>query len=166
MKKLLVCLMAVFCLFLVACGGGNSGNEYDKIPDTMESADGKYEIAFVTDIGQLKDKSFNQGTWEGIKKYANDNSKSYKYYQPANGNNANDDDRYDAMKAAAENGAKIIVAAGFMQAGALERAAKEFTDVKFVFIDGWALGLENVTAIVFKEEQSKKELLSHLETVD
>ena len=79
MKKLLVCLMAVFCLFLVACGGGNSGNEYDKIPDTMESADGKYEIAFVTDIGQLKDKSFNQGTWEGIKKYANDNSKSYKY---------------------------------------------------------------------------------------
>jgi len=154
MKKLLVCLMAVFCLFLVACGGGNKGNEYDKIPDTMESADGKYEIAFVTDIGQLKDKSFNQGTWEGIKKYASDNSKSYKYYQPANGNNATDDDRYDAMKAAADNGAKIIVAAGFMQAGALERAAKEFTDVKFVFIDGWALGLENVTAIVFKEEQS------------
>ena len=154
MKKLLVCLMAVFCLFLVACGGGNKGNEYDKIPDTMESADGKYEIAFVTDIGQLKDKSFNQGTWEGIKKYASDNSKSYKYYQPANGNNATDDDRYDAMKAAADNGAKIIVAAGFMQAGALEKAAKEFTDVKFVFIDGWALGLENVTAIVFKEEQS------------
>ena len=47
MKKLLVCLMVVFCLFLVACGGGNSGNEYDKIPDTMESADGKYEIAFA-----------------------------------------------------------------------------------------------------------------------
>ena len=34
----------------------------DDIEDTMTSADGKYEIAFVTDVGQLKDKSFNQGT--------------------------------------------------------------------------------------------------------
>ena len=27
---------------------------------------------------------------------------SYKYYQPANGSEATDDDRYDAMKAAVE----------------------------------------------------------------
>jgi basic membrane protein A len=33
-------------------------------------------------------------------------------------------------------------------------AAKEFTDTKFVFIDGWPLGLENVMAIAFQEEQS------------
>ena len=26
----------------------------------MTSSDGKYEVAFVTDVGQLKDKSFNQ----------------------------------------------------------------------------------------------------------
>ena len=26
----------------------------------MTSEDGKYEIAFITDVGQLKDKSFNQ----------------------------------------------------------------------------------------------------------
>lgn len=152
MKKLFLC---IFCLVLslcfVACGGKEK-NEYDKIPDTMEAE--SYEIAFVTDIGQLKDKSFNQGTWEGLKKYAHDNGKSYKYYQPANGNNATDDDRYDAMKAAADGGAKIIVCAGFMQGTALEKAAKEFTDVKFVFIDGWTLGLENVTAIIFQEEQA------------
>ena len=29
----------------------------------MTSADNKYVIAMVTDVGQLKDKSFNQGTW-------------------------------------------------------------------------------------------------------
>ena len=39
----------------------------DDIEDTMTSADGKYEVAFVTDVGQLKDKSFNQGTWNGVK---------------------------------------------------------------------------------------------------
>ena len=27
----------------------------------MTSADSKYQVAFVTDVGQLKDKSFNQG---------------------------------------------------------------------------------------------------------
>ena len=52
---------------------------YDDIPDNMTSEDGKYEIAFVTDVGQLKDKSFNQGTWEGIKRYSYENDKSYKY---------------------------------------------------------------------------------------
>ena len=50
--------------------------------------------------GQLKDKSFNQGTFDGVKLYAANNGLSYKYYQPANGDQATDDDRYDAMKAA------------------------------------------------------------------
>ena len=29
-----------------------------------------YEIAIVTDVGQLMDKGFNQGTYEGAKAYA------------------------------------------------------------------------------------------------
>ena len=126
----------------------------DSIADEMTSADGKYQVAFITDVGQLKDKSFNQGTYDGVKLYAANNGKSYKYYQPANGDQATDDDRIDAMKLACENGAEIVVAAGFMQAAALEVAAKAYPDVKFVFIDGWPLGLDNVAAIAFKEEQS------------
>lgn len=78
----------------------------DDIPDEMTSSDGKYQVAFVTDVGDLKDKSFNQGTYDGVKLYANANSKSYKYYKPANGDKATDDDRYDAMKAAVDNGAE------------------------------------------------------------
>lgn len=64
----------------------------------MTSEDGKYELAFVTDVGQLKDKSFNEGTWNGVKLYASKNDMSYKYYQPANGDQATDDDRYEAME--------------------------------------------------------------------
>ena len=125
----------------------------DDVPDEMTSADGKYQIAFVTDVGQLKDKSFNQGTFDGVKLYAAQNGKSYKYYQPAGGDQATDDDRYDAMKLAADNGAEVIVCAGFMQGNALAKAAAEFTDVKFVFIDGWAMGMNNVAGICFREEQ-------------
>ena len=131
----------------------------DDIDDTMTSDDGKYEIAFVTDVGQLKDKSFNQGTFDGVKLYAAENGLSYKYYQPANGDQATDDDRYDAMKAAVDGGAKVVVCAGFLQETALKKAAAEFSDVSFIFIDGYPVSdddgnaLANVAGISFKEEQ-------------
>ena len=127
----------------------------DDIPDTMTSSDGKYQVAFITDVGQLKDKSFNQGTFDGVKLYAAANNKSYKYYQPANGNQATDDDRYDAMKFAVEGGAEVVVCAGFMQTAALSKAAAEFPNVPFIFIDGSPIdGCDNVAAISFAEHQS------------
>ena len=168
MKKILALLLAlVMALSLFACGkkdpdpqpDDNKPVNADDIKDEMTSADGKYEIAFVTDVGQLKDKSFNQGTFYGVKLYANANNLSYKYYQPANGDQATDDDRFDAMKAAAENGAKVIVCAGFMQGTALAKAAAEFKDVSFIFVDGWAMAdakgnpLTNTLGIAFQEEQ-------------
>ena len=126
----------------------------DEIPDEMTSEDGKYQVAFITDVGQLKDKSFNQGTYDGVKLYAANNGKSYKYYQPAGGDQATDDDRIDAMKLACENGAEVVVAAGFMQEGALAAAAEAYPDVNFVFIDGYPIGFDNVAGIAFQEEQS------------
>lgn len=170
MKKILALLLVLaMAMALVACGsstpaateaGGETaaatepaGSAADAIPDEMTSEDGKYEVAFITDVGQLKDKSFNQGTYDGVKLYAAEAGKSYKYYQPAGGNEATDDDRYDAMKLAADNGAKVIVCAGFMQGPALEKAAEDFPEVKFVFIDGWAMGRDNVAGIAFQEEQ-------------
>ena len=164
MKKFLALFLALVMVFaLCACGAkkeetkpaedDNKVLTADDVEDNMTSSDGKYEIAFVTDVGQLKDKSFNQGTWDGVKLFAAQNGKSYKYYQPANGDQATDDDRYDAMKAACEAGAKVVVAAGFMQGTALEMAAKDFPDTKFVFIDGWGLGLDNVVGIAFNEHE-------------
>ena len=145
----------------------------DDIEDTMTSADGKYEIAFVTDVGQLKDKSFNQGTFDGVKLYAHENGLSYKYYQPANGSEATADDRYDAMKAAVEGGADVVVCAGYLQEAALRKAAIEYPDTPFVFIDGYPIQeqateydaagnalpndspvLTNVAGVAFQEQQA------------
>ena len=152
MKKFLALFLALAMMLGIA-GAFAESVDPASIEDTITSADGTYAVAFVTDVGQLKDKSFNEGTWNGAKMYAAANGLTYKYYQPANGDQATDDDRYDAMKAAADAGAQVIVAAGFMQGTALEKAAKEFPDVKFVFIDGWDLGLDNVIGVAFKEEQ-------------
>lgn len=192
MKKLFALVLAlVLSLSLVACGStgttpsgstndsstqepSGTTNPADDIPDTMTSSDGKYQVAFVTDVGQLKDKSFNQGTFDGVKLYANANGLSYKYYQPANGSEATDDDRYDAMKAAVEGGAEVVVCAGYLQEAALRKAALEFPDTPFVFIDGYPIQekateydeatgealpndspiLANVAGISFQEEQA------------
>ena len=165
MKKALALILAALMIIpmaLTACKTSETtGYDYDKIPDNITSEDGKYELAFVTDVGQLKDKSFNQGTWEGLKRYGYENNKTYKYYQPGNGKEATDEDRYEAMKAAVDGGAKIVICAGFLQGSALQKAAVEFTDVSFVFIDGWVLTdettgepLPNVAAVDFQEEQS------------
>ncbi|MBR6428565.1 MAG: BMP family ABC transporter substrate-binding protein [Clostridia bacterium] len=158
MKKYLA-IMLVLVMALAAFAGCTKKPAEPTEPD--QPADGTADIAFVTDVGQLMDKSFNQGTWEGCEKYAKDNGKVAKYYQPANGENATDADRFEAMKAAVDSGAKIVVAAGFMQANALTQAAKTYPDVKFVFIDGWALTdgengpvLDNVAGIAYKEEQA------------
>ena len=153
--KRITSLVLVVLMVLVAFAAC-TGKKTDEVDLTKDGAgeDGKAEIAMVTDVGQLLDKSFNQGTWEGVVRYATANGKTYKYYQPANGSNASDDDRINAMEQAITNGAKIIVAPGFLQATAMETVAKKHTDVKFVFVDGWALSLDNVTAIVYKEQES------------
>lgn len=151
MKKLFGIVLALVMLLsaiaiLTSCGE-------TEIPDEMTSEDGKYEIAMITDIGDLKDGSFNEGTWEGVKTYAHNNGKSYKYYQPANGASATDTDRVNAFKLAITNGAKIIVCPGFAFGDALAEVVPANPDVKFVFIDGWAIGQDNLVGIAFQEEQ-------------
>ena len=178
MKKILALLLVLaLALGMAACGAktepaateapaanapaaDNAAVSADDIPDEMTSADGKYQVAFVTDVGTLKDKSFNQGTYDGVKLYANANGKAYKYYQPANGSNATDDDRIDAATLACENGAEVVVAAGFMQEAALKATATKYPDVHFIFIDGYPVAgddgnvLKNVAGIAFDEQQS------------
>lgn len=199
-KKLLALLLCLAMVFgLAACGNSNKPADSqtpapgtntetpapetetpgeteadpDVIEDSMTSADGKYQVAFVTDVGQLKDKSFNQGTFDGVKLYAAANGLSYKYYQPANGSEATDDDRYDAMKAAVEGGADVVVCAGYLQEAALRKAAIEYPDTPFVFIDGYPIQeqateydaagnalpndspvLTNVAGVAFQEQQA------------
>lgn len=171
MKKLVAVLLTVALgvSCLVGCGAKDdkkpstpskdSSVSADSIPDDMTSDDGKYQVALVTDIGQLKDGSFNESSWNGVKLFASENKLSYKYYQPANGNEATDDDRYDAMVAAVKGGAELIVAPGFAQATALQKVAVEYPEVHFLFLDGWVLTdadgnpLKNIAAVSYQEEQ-------------
>ena len=127
--------------------------------DTEEGA----EIAMITDAGEIDDKSFNQGTWEGIKEYAEANGVSYKYYKPLA---VSDDEYLAAIGLAIEGGAKVVVTPGFLFATAIFNAQDMYPDTNFIILDAdpndgdWSAGMpnarieDNVYSIYYAEHQS------------
>lgn len=154
MKKLVALLLTLSLLLaLAACGGGNGNETQSEAPANSEavtdteptaasegggeesqapSGDGA-EIGLVTDIGTIDDKSFNQGSWEGVKQYAEEKNISYQYYQPTD----TDEDTLKAFIALAiSNGAKVVVCPGFIFEPVIYDLQKEYPDISFVLIDG------------------------------
>ncbi len=120
-----------------------------------------FEIAMITDAGDIDDESFNQGTWEGIVEYAEANNISHRYYRPAE---VSDTAYLDAINLAVNGGAKIVITPGFLFEEAIYVAQERHPDVKFVLIDGqphdgdWPdpdfhVG-DNTVSIFFAEEES------------
>ncbi len=118
-----------------------------------------YEIAMVTDAGDIDDKSFNQGTWEGIVEFAEENNLTYKYYKPTE---VSDDAYVAAIDLAVAAGAKVVVTPGFLFEPAVYTAQTKYPDVIFVLIDGVPHPgdyttfnvADNTRSILFRENES------------
>jgi basic membrane protein A len=118
-----------------------------------------YELALVTDIGTIDDKSFNQGAWEGVVQYAEEKDITYNYYKPTEASTAA---YVAAITLAVEGGAKVVVTPGYMFAPAVYEAQTMYPEVKFVLLDAdphtedyATFKIEsNVYAIYYAEEQS------------
>ena len=124
-----------------------------------ESSDGGYELALVTDLGTIDDKSFNQGAWEGLTKYAEENGISYKYYQPQEGTT---DSYLETIGLAIEGGAKLVVCPGYLFEEPVYLAQDQYPDTKFILLDGEPHSgdyseyktNDNVMPILFQEDES------------
>jgi basic membrane protein A and related proteins len=125
----------------------------------LEVSTPSYKIAMITDAGDIDDKSFNQGTWEGIVKFAKENDLTHKYYKPTE---VSDNAYVTAIDLAVSGGAEIIVTPGFLFEPALYTAQEKYPDVKFVLIDGVPHPgdyttfevADNTISILFKEQES------------
>ena len=144
MKKKLLSIMlcvAMVASILTGCSGG------------------KAELALITDLGTIDDKSFNQGAWEGLKQYAEENGISYKYYQPQEGTT---DSYIETIGLAVEGGAKLVVCPGFLFEEPIFIAQDTYPDVKFILLDGEPHSgdyseyrtNDNVMPILFQEDQA------------
>lgn len=103
-------------------------------PETPETpAANTIELALITDVGTIDDKSFNQGAWEGVEAYAKENNITYKYYQPAE---QSDTAYINSIDLAVKAGAKVIVCPGFLFEVPIHTVQTQYPDVKFVILDG------------------------------
>lgn len=147
MKKVLTISLVVLLLVgtLAACGenAGITGPE----------------ITLITDKGNIDDKSFNQGAWEGVVAFAKENKIAHQYIKPEEGSDAG---YLAAIDLAVTGGAKVVVTPGYLFEVAVYEAQAKYPEVKFILLDGvphtpdYATfeTKENVASIMYAEEQS------------
>lgn len=133
MKKGVISLisLALSVTMLAGCGSkpetGSSGGAGGETPKA------NFKVGMVTDAGTIDDKSFNQGTYEGILRAGKELNVEYKYLKPAGTTEAQYTieigNLYDA-------GFKFIVTPGFKFETAIFKAQDKYKDAKFVLIDG------------------------------
>lgn len=92
-----------------------------------------YEIALVTDIGNIDDGSFNEYSWKGVKEFATENKKTYNYFRA---NEDTDDARTETIKTAIDKGAKVVVCPGYLFEEVVCKLQKEYPNIAFLILDG------------------------------
>lgn len=154
MKKIVsLMLSSVLAFSLVGCG-----NQKDSISENSQNI--VNEIALVTDVGTIDDRSFNQGSWEGVKRYAEETEIGHVYFQPVE---KSTEAIIASIELAIKGGAKVIVCPGFLFEVAVYQMQEKYPDVKFILLDGvprksesetQSFIAENTTSIFYKEEQA------------
>lgn len=145
MKKVLTISLAILFLVtsLAGCTGSNDGSE----------------IALITDKGNIDDKSFNQGAWEGVVAFTEAENITHTYIKPEE---ASDAGYLAAIDLAVTGGAKVIVTPGFLFEVPIYEAQTKYPEIKFILLDGSPHTAdystfetkENVASILYSEEQS------------
>lgn len=180
MKRLLSLLLVTVLVFtLTACGGAKNGND-SKDPETTKTETTKTETTktettgtettkeedegiklavCISVTGNIDDRSFCQGTWEGVKKYADEHGITRGYYQAADDST---DGFVNTIGLAIEGGAEVVVLPGYTWNAAVFKAQDLYPDVKLVLIDGQPTNEDyteercedNVYSIYFAEQES------------
>ena len=162
MKKLMALVLALAMgLSLVACGGAPAEG------GTPDASEATTDVAFVTDVGNIDDHSFNQYSYEGVTKFCEANGLKANYYRPSEDS---DPARLDAMETAINDGAKAVVMAGFLFGPSLRQAQEKYPDVQFLALDVSSFDMTdkdengapvgdpvinaNTALITYKEEQA------------
>ena len=165
MKKKLIALVlaASMVMSLAACGSqaadtsapAAADNTADTAAADTAASGSTTDVAFVTDVGNIDDQSFNQYTWAGVQQFCADNSLTANYYKPSEDSDAA---RVEQMDNAVKDGAKVVVMAGYLFASALEEAQAKYPDVSFLALDvstgDLASPAKNTALITYKEEQA------------
>ncbi len=151
MKKLIrvTILSTIASIMLASCD-----NEVTKENEEV------LKVGMITDSGTIDDKSFNQGTWEGIKLYESENvGVIEKHFVQPNGETNQDYMR--AYQDLVDAGYEFIISPGYKFEEAVYMAQNQYPDVNFMIIDGTPKNedgkyiiSDNTQAVYFAEEEA------------
>lgn len=160
-SALLLSILMLVVVVLAACGkkneAGSSPAPASSAPASSASASPSesaspapaantdFKVGMVTDAGTIDDKSFNQGTWEGVQQAANDFGLQHKYLKPGGTTEA---DYIKEIGNLYDAGFKFIVTPGFKFETAIYAAQDKYADAKFVLIDGTPHKADDFTPVV------------------
>jgi len=117
-----------------------------QVEDKKETV--SFKPAVVFDMGGKFDKSFNEGVWNGVKKFTEETGIEVMEFEVTN-----ETQREQAMRRMVDKGATVVLGVGFAQADAISKVAADNPDVQFSIIDvGW-LDAPNLRQYVFKEHE-------------
>jgi len=144
-RRLAIPLVVIGTLLLASCGGGGT---------STTSGCKTFKVGFVTDIGKLGDKGFNDAGWKGVQDAAADSSlcvqaKFLESKQPT--------DYTPNIQQFIDGGFNMVVAAGFLLGDDTLKAAKANPNVKFSIVDSADFSdpkaPANFTGLLFKQDQ-------------
>lgn len=110
--------------------------------------DEAFKPAVVFDMGGKFDKSFNEGVWEGVKKFMDETGVEVMEFEVTN-----ETQREQAMRRMVDRGATVVLGVGFAQADAIDKVAAENPDTEFAIIDVNWLDQPNLRQYSFKEHE-------------
>jgi basic membrane protein A len=153
-KRYGLTLFAGLAILLAACSGGGASTapsaeasvapsaEASEAPSESASAepseagitcDEALVVGLVTDVGRVNDKGFNQSAYEGMLAAAEAAPTCFEtdYIETTS-----QSEYAPNIAQFTDSGADVVIGVGFLLGDALGDAAKQFSDIKFISVDG------------------------------
>lgn len=107
-----------------------------------------FKPAVIYDMGGKFDKSFNEGVYNGLKRFTEETGVEVMEFEVTN-----EAQREQAMRRMISRGATLVLGVGFAQADAIDKVAGDNPDKKFAIIDVNWLDRPNLRQYSFKEHE-------------
>ncbi|MFC3995395.1 BMP family protein [Nocardiopsis sediminis] len=143
----------VVTLAMTACDSPQGGEE----GEGSSGEGGGLRVGLAYDVGGRGDRSFNDSAYRGLERVQEElgiSADDVQDFEPQEGES--DVDKEERLRLMADEGFDVVIGVGFAYAEPMRAVASDeaYSDVHFAIVDSEIDDLDNVTSLVFTEEQA------------